>query len=184
MEENKENQEVIIPEALSDALFHRKITGKQRKFILLLVHSEGLHTATHCALQAGYAKDSAVVRASELQNPQKYPLVAKAIESERRAIVERYKCTQERSLSTLARIRDKASESGNWNAAVAAETRRGQIAGLYVDKKEILTGTIDGMSREEVEKKLQDLKEQYSIETTFEEVKELEHKTSRGTVNE
>ena len=63
-------------------------------------------------------------------------------------------CTQERSLSTLARIRDKASESGNWNAAVAAETRRGQIAGLYVDKKEILTGTIDSMSRDEVEKKI------------------------------
>ena len=53
-----------------------------------------------------------------------------------RANVDRYRCTQERSLSTLARIRDKASESGNWNAAVAAETRRGQIAGLYVDKKE------------------------------------------------
>ena len=58
-----------------------------------------------------------------------------------------------------------------------SETRRGQIAGLYVDKKEILTGTIDSMSRDEVEKKLQDLKEQYSIETTFEEVKELENKS-------
>ena len=96
MEEKK--QEVALPEALSDALFHPKITGKQRKFIILLVHSEGLHTATHCAVSAGYAKDSAVVRASELQNPERYPLVAKAIESERRAIVERYKCTQERSL--------------------------------------------------------------------------------------
>ena len=171
MEENK--QELIIPEPLSDALFHPKITGKQRKFALLLVHSEGLQTATHCAVQAGYAKNSAVVRASELQHPEKYPLVARAIESERRAIVERYKCTQERSLSTLARIRDKASESGNWNAAVAAETRRGQIAGLYVDKKEILTGTIDSMNREEVEKKLQDLKEQYSITADFEELKDM-----------
>jgi phage terminase small subunit len=166
-------KEVAVPEALSDSLFHPKITGKQRKFILLLVHSEGLRTATHCAINAGYAKESAVVRASELQNPERYPLVAKAIESERRAIVERYKCTQERSLSTLARIRDQASESGNWNAAVAAETRRGQIAGLYVDKKEILTGTIDSMNREEVEKKLQDLKEQYSITADFEELKEM-----------
>ena len=77
----------------------------------------------------------------------------------------------------MARIRDKASESGNWNAAVAAETRRGQIAGLYVDKKEILTGTIDSMSRDEVEQKIQDLKKQYSIETTFEEIKELENKS-------
>jgi hypothetical protein len=36
-----------------------------------------------------------------------------------------------------------------------------------------MTGTIDSMSREEVEKKLQDLKEQYSIETTFDEVKDM-----------
>ena len=168
----EENKEVQLPEALSDSLFHPKITGKQRKFILL-VHSEGLHTATHCAIKAGYAKGSAVVRASELQNPEKFPLVAKAIESERRAIVERYQCTQERSLSTLARIRDKASEAGNWNAAVAAETRRGQIAGLYVDKKEILTGSIDSMNREDVEAKIDQLKKQYSIETTFEELKEV-----------
>jgi phage terminase small subunit len=154
----EENKDIVIPQAFSDDLFHPKITGKQRKFILLLVHSEGLKTARQCAIEAGFAVGSAVVRASELQHPDKYPLVAGAIEAERRAIAERYKCTQERSLSTLARIRDKASESGNWNAAVAAETRRGQIAGLYVDKKEILTGTIDSMSRDEVEQKIQDLK--------------------------
>ena len=173
----EENKDVYIPQPLSEALFHPKITPKQRKFILLIVHSEGLKSASQCAIEAGYSKKSATELASRLQNPELYPIVAKAIDSEIRANVDRYRCTQERSLSTLARIRDQASASGNWNAAVAAETRRGQIAGLYVDKKEILTGTIDSMSREEVEKKLQDLKEQYSIETTFEEVKELENKT-------
>ena len=172
-----ELEEVKLPEALSDLLFDRTITPKQRKFILLFVHSEGLKTATQCAIEAGYAAGSAKTRASELQNPERYPVVAKAIDAERRASVERYKCSQERSLSTLARIRDQASAAGNYNAAVAAETRRGQIAGLYVDKKEILTGTIDSMSRDEVEKKLQDLKEQYSIETSFEEIKELENKS-------
>jgi len=174
----EENKEVYIPEPLSDALFDSKLTPKQRKFILLLVHSEGLKTATQCAMEAGYSKNKKSAReiASKLQNPELYPLVAKAIDSEVRANVDRYRCSQERSLATLARIRDQASSAGNYNAAVAAETRRGQIAGLYVDKKEILTGTIDSMSREEVEKKLQDLKEQYSIETTFEEVKELENK--------
>ena len=173
----EDNKELIIPEAFSDALFDRKLSEKQRRYVLFLVHSEGLKTATQYAVDAGYAPGSARVRASELQNPERSPLTAKAIETERRAVLDRYKCTQERSLSTLARIRDQASSAGNYNAAVAAETRRGQIAGLYVDKKEILTGTIDSMSRDEVEKKLQDLKEQYSIETTFEEVKELENKS-------
>ena len=172
----EDSKELIVPEAFSDALFDRKLSEKQRRFVLFLVHSEGLKTATQCAIDAGYAPGSARVRASELQHPEKSPLTAKAIEMERRAVLDRYKCSQDRSLATLARIRDAASSAGNYNAAVAAETRRGQIAGLYVDKKEILTGRIDSMSREEVEKKLQDLKEQYSIETTFEEVKELENK--------
>ena len=74
----EENKDVFIPQPLSEALFHPKITQKQRKFILLFVHSEGLKTARQCAIEAGYAKDSAVVRASELQNPDKYPIVADA----------------------------------------------------------------------------------------------------------
>ena len=61
--------ETPLPEALSDLLFDRNITQKQRKFILLFVHSEGLKTATQCAIDAGYAAGSARVRASELQNP-------------------------------------------------------------------------------------------------------------------
>ena len=161
MTEETSIEKVNLPEPLSDLLFDRKITDKQRKFILLLVHSEGLKTATQCATEAGYARSSAKQRAYELQNPEAYPLVAKAIDQERRALVERYKCSQERSLATLARIRDQASAAGN----------------LYVDKKEILTGTIDSMNREEVEKKLQELKEQYSITSTFEEIKELENKS-------
>ena len=166
-----EKEETLLPEPLSD-LTH-DLTGRQRRFVLLLVHNEGLKTATACALAAGYSPKSSRVRASLLQNPKHFPLVVEAIEGERRAMVERYRCTAERSSSTLARIRDKASESGNWNAAVAAETRRGQIAGLHIDKKEILTGTIDSMSRVDVEAKLLELKKQFSIETTYEEVKAI-----------
>ena len=42
-----------------------------------------------------------------------------------------------------------------------------------MDKKEILTGTIDSMSRDDVEAKLQELKEQYSIDADFEVLKEM-----------
>ena len=170
-QESPLQEENHLPEPLSD--FSLDLTGRQRRFVLLLVHNEGLKTATACALAAGYSKKSARVRASLLQNPKHFPLVVQAIEGERRAMVERYRCTAERSSSVLARIRDQASQSGNYNAAVAAETRRGQIAGLYIDKKEILTGTIDSMSRDDVEAKLLELKKQYSIETTFEEVKDM-----------
>ena len=71
-----ELEEVKLPDALSEVLFDRNITPKQRKFVLLFVHSEGLKSATQCAIDAGYAAGSARVRASELQNPERYPLVA------------------------------------------------------------------------------------------------------------
>ena len=59
-------------------------------------------------------------------------------------------------------IRDKALEAGAYAAAVQAEYRRGQALGsIYVDRKEIRTGTIDSMSKEEVQKKLDELKRLY-----------------------
>ena len=48
-------------------------------------------------------------------------------------------------------------------AAVQAEYRRGQALGnIYVDRKEIRHGTIDSMSKEEVQKKLEELRRLYS----------------------
>jgi hypothetical protein len=45
----------------------------------------------------------------------------------------------------------------SFSAAVNAERLRGQAAGLYIDRKEIRTGSIDSMSREEVLKSLKEL---------------------------
>ena len=59
----------------------------------------------------------------------------------------------------------KAEDAGNWNAAVAAEKSRGQAAGLYIDRKEILTGSIDQLTKSEVEEKLKEIEKQFSINT-------------------
>ena len=50
---------------------------------------------------------------------------------------------------------------GNFAAAVAAEKSRGQAAGLYIDRKEILHGRIDQMSRDEVMREIQRLQEEF-----------------------
>ena len=55
------------------------LTEQQKKFCELLVYNEGRKTPTECALEAGYAEGSAHVRASELRNPNKFPLVVKHI---------------------------------------------------------------------------------------------------------
>ena len=62
----------------------------------------------------------------------------------------------------LQRIRDLAIENGAYSAAVQAEYRRGQAQGdIYVSKSEIRHGSIDSMSREDVQKALDELKQTY-----------------------
>ena len=57
----------------------KRLTEMQMKFAQELVTNEGRKTPTECAVEAGYDKDTAHVRASELRNPKKYPLVVKYI---------------------------------------------------------------------------------------------------------
>ena len=57
----------------------------------------------------------------------------------------------------LARLRDRALGEKSYSAAVNAERLRGQAAGLYIDRKEIRTGSIDSMSRDEVLSKLKEI---------------------------
>jgi hypothetical protein len=65
-------------------------------------------------------------------------------------------------MKDLQLIRDKALEAGAFAAAVQAEYRRGQALGtIYVERKEIRHGTIDSMSKEEVQRKLDELKKLY-----------------------
>jgi hypothetical protein len=53
-------------------------------------------------------------------------------------------------------------QAGAYGAAVQAEYRRGQALGsIYIDRKEIRHGTIDSMSKEEVVKKLEEIKRLY-----------------------
>jgi len=56
------------------------LTEQKMKFATLLVTSEGRMSPTECAIEAGYAEGSAHVRASELRNPRKFPLVVKYID--------------------------------------------------------------------------------------------------------
>ena len=61
----------------------------------------------------------------------------------------------------LAEIRDLAMQNGNYPAAVAAEKSRGQAAGIYIDRKEILHGRIDQMDRDQVIKEIEKLQKEF-----------------------
>jgi phage terminase small subunit len=128
----------------------------------LLVSNEGRKTPTECAIEAGYDKDSAYVRASELRNPQKYPLVVKYIGEIREEYQKKYEVTYERHISELGKIREAALKKGAFSAANNAEVARGKAAGLYVEQKIIRTGKLDDMSKEEMEKELKSILDEYS----------------------
>ena len=50
-----------------------------------------------------------------------------------------------------------AEKEKQFAAAINAEYRSGQLAGAYVDRKEVTVSGLEGMSREQLEKKLEEL---------------------------
>ena len=140
----------------------KRLTEMQQRFAQLLVTNEGRKTPTECAIEAGYDKDSAYVRASELRNPKKYPLVVKYIGEIREEYQKKYEVTYERHISELGKIREAALKKGAFSAANNAEVARGKAAGLYVEQKIIRTGKLDDMTKEEMETELKNILDEYS----------------------
>ena len=134
----------------------------QMKFAHEIVTNEGRMNGEECARNAGYAHDSARVRASELQSPKRFPLVVKYIGELREEYQKKYAVTFERHISELAKIRIDALKKGAWSAAVNAEVARGKAAGLYIEQKIIRTGKLDDLSTDELESRMKEIIDQYA----------------------
>lgn len=141
----------------------KKLTEQQIKFCQLLVSNEGRMTQTECAKEAGYADNSAAVKASNLINPNKYPLVAKYIGELREENQQKYAVSFERHITELAKIREAALQKGAYSAAANAEHMRGKAAGLYIEQKIIRTGKLEDLSLEELETKMRKIYEDNKV---------------------
>jgi phage terminase small subunit len=150
----------------------KKLTEMQIKFAHLLVTNEGRKSPTECAEEAGYEKDSASVRASELRNPNKYPLVVKYISDLREEYNKKYDVDYGSHIRELARIRDESREKGAWSAATNAEIARGKAAGLYIEQKIIHHNKVQDMTADELKAKMKKIIEDNKglIEADFEEI--------------
>ena len=146
------------------------------KFAHEIVSNEGRKNGTECAIAAGYAEDSAGVRAAELQNPKRFPLVVKYIGELREEYQKKYAVTFERHISELGKIRQDALAKGAWAAAVNAEVARGKAAGLYIEQKIIRTGKIDDLSESELENRMKEIIDQYAPILEGVETKDLKEK--------
>ena len=158
---------------------NRKLTRRQEKFVKELVANDGLITLREAAIRAGYPPRSAHSRAWELTNNNISPHVVAEISRYRDELDEMYAVGYKKHVRDLQKIRDLALSAGAYSAAVQAEYRRGQAQGdIYVSKSEIRTGSIDQMSRADVEKELERIRAGFEqvIDITPEavEIKELD----------
>ena len=138
------------------------LTAQEWKFVEEFVAGDGHVTLKEAAIRAGYSEVWAKNRSRELTDPEQSPHIVAAIQERRRELGEKYGTTFEQHMRDLQVIRDQALAAGAYGAAVQAEYRRGQALGtIYIDRKEIRHGTIDSMSKEEVMRKLEEIKKVY-----------------------
>jgi len=140
----------------------KQLTEQQIKFAQLLVTNEGRKTPTECAIEAGYADGSARVRASELRNPKRFPLVVQYIGELRDEYNKKYEVDYSKHIAELGKIRQAALNKGAWSAAVNAEVARGKAAGLYIEQKIIRTGKLEDLTAEELESRMKTIIDEYS----------------------
>jgi hypothetical protein len=177
----KKTRRQILMQRLKDAevapLEEQKgvVLPQQWRFIKSLCDEEGKVSLRQAAINAGYPKERAHIIANQLTSPIHYPHVVRAIQDYRYEQAEKYGTNFERHMRDLQVIRDKALEAGNYGAAVSAEFRRGQALGsIYIDKKMVLTGSIDQMSKEQVTAKLQELQALHGSPRALEAPQEID----------
>ena len=150
------------------------------RFAYELITNEGRKTATECAIDAGFSKDSARQYASKLQNPKLYPLVVKYIGELREEWQKKYEVTYDKHIGELAKIRQEALKKGAWSAAVNAEVARGKAAGLYIEQKIIRTGKLEDLTTEELEARMKQIIDDYSQILDGVEVEDIKEKVRKN----
>ena len=136
------------------------LTPKQRKFIDILVANWGEITKGEALKKAGYEcksdKNFSDI-ASRLTSRKFSPHVVKYLDKKLEKASAKYEKDKLRRYKRLEKYADGAYADKQYASAINAEFRSGQLAGLYVDKREVKVSGLEGMSRAELEKKLTEL---------------------------
>jgi len=147
------------------------LTPKQKMFVEIFVKDWGSITQAEALKRAGYVctneKDYGSI-ASRMLSRKHNPHIASYFDKLFAKEVKMYESDNLRRFKRLERIADKA------------EYRSGQLAGAYIDKKEVKISGLEGMSREQLEKKLKELSDKIdgynakTIEVESEDVATIE----------
>lgn len=132
----------------------KKLTKRQRLLVWNAVNDPRL-TFAEAAKKAGYKNPVVVGR---LMRPGgRYAHVRREYERLMSEAKKKFELNHDRAVEDLYKLRDAAWDKENFTAAINAQNLLLKLGGLIVDRREVLHGKIDQMSREEVEKRLAQL---------------------------
>ena len=126
-----------------------ELTVQQRQFVDILIENWGNISKAD--------RGKPYEQASRLLNPDLNPHVCRYFEKRMSKEQEKYDKDKLRRFKIFERLRNGAEIKGQYTGAINAEYRAGQMAGMFVDKKEITHNTLEGMNREQLEKRLEEL---------------------------
>ena len=163
-----------VSEKLEES-YGRKLTNRQKEFARHYV--EGTYSNAECARLAGYSdKDGkARNRAYALLNEKEFPHLAEYIKDLREEREKKYGVTLMGQLKRFRELSIKAEEENQFSAAVNAEKIRSSLGGLTIDRRETNHyHAIENMRREEIEKRLSELRNNHpnAFEGDYEVVNE------------
>ena len=115
-----------------------KMTPIQEKFIDEYCSKFGEISATQCAINAGYARNSAHTRAHELLDWRLHPEVRQEIDRRLEDTRKVWEIDRDKHLRKLNDIGRKADAKGLYGVSLKAEELRGKVAGLYVEKQMVM----------------------------------------------
>ena len=110
-----------------------------------------------------------------------FPELKSILTSEAVPEVNKFSKDKLKRFRRLDKLSKEAEKNKQFNVSVQAEYRSGQLAGMYVDKREVTVSGLEGMSRDELENKLKELSTKIdgynakTIEAETTEIKEIEN---------
>ena len=139
-----------------------ELTLKQKKFVDIYVENWGNISKVDAARAAGYESkkpQGPTEIASRLTNPDLNPHVCRYMELKLQKELQIYEKDKLRKYKRFDHLSKKAEDKGQLAVAVNAEFRSGQMADMFVNKLEVTNVGLEGMSREQLEKRLSELEQ-------------------------
>ena len=139
-----------------------ELTLKQKAFVDIYVSNWGQISKTEAAERAGYKskkKEGPTEIASRLTDPNKNPHVVRYMEMKYNQELKKHEGDKLKKYKRFDHLSKKAEDKGQLAVAVNAEFRSGQMADMFVNKLEVTNVGLEGMSREQLEKRLSELEQ-------------------------